>query len=221
MARSFNGTSDLIRADSAHVFATATACSFSAWVQAAASATKVFYAEAQTGSNNNNLRIQTDSTTGSHVEVIIHLTTSNLLDLVGTKIAFDGTPHHITATQDTAHHWTLYVDGQLDATATATSTSISTISNLAIGALFRSSAVLFFPGTIWDVANWSRQLSAGEAASLGAGLPASFLAPDHYWPLWGLDSPEPDIGMGSHVTGTLTGTSYANGSRVNADLLTI
>jgi hypothetical protein len=71
----------------------------------------------------------------------------------------------------------------------------------------------FFAGTIADAAIWSVALSDAEIAALASGVrpkdirPASLIA---YWPLGGLQSPEPDISGGAR-NGTLTGTSAAFG----------
>lgn len=195
MARNFNGTSALIRADGAQVFQSSAACSFSLWVRGFSGTSNVIYGEANTGSNNNNIRIQTDPTTGVAVEFVVH-TTLNTLALVGSATAFAaGVWHHVLVTQTTGRVATIYVDGVQDAQGTAGTSTFST-TNTAIGALFRSTAAFFYGGDIAEVANWPRTLSAEEAVALASGLPASYLGPSHYWPLWGADSPEPDIGNG-------------------------
>jgi hypothetical protein len=117
----------------------------------------------------------------------------------------------------------LYVDGAADSSGTRTALSNSnsqTFNTTNIGVLVRNTTSNFYSGTISEVATWTRTLSQGEVTSLASGLPASHLAPAHYWPLWGVDSPEPDIGTAAHTTGTLTGTTAVDGARVGKELLT-
>ncbi len=73
-------------------------------------------------------------------------------------------------------------------------------------------------GSLAHVAYWSRALSAHEVVGLAAGMLPSHLGPDHYWPLWGADSPEFDQGLAAHVSGTLTGTARVIDPRVGISL---
>ncbi len=198
MARQFNGTSDLITADAAHIFGNAVAFSQSAWVKAAASVDRTIYAEAATASINNVYLMATDTSpaTGTTCRIFIKSSAgTTLLDVHSTAVVFDSTWHHCCFTQDASRVYALYVDGVLDKSGTWTSGTV-TPTDCLIGALKRTTTTNFFSGAIGDVATWARQLSAAEAALLAAGVPASELGPTHYWPLWGTDSPEPDIGNG-------------------------
>lgn len=224
MARSFNGTSDRIRADAARVCNKATACSFCAWVFYPSPATgREVYAEATTANTNNLFGFLTDTTTPSKVNlgIKINVSSPNTVNITGTATAFEAAWHHLLFTQDTGNNCKVYVDGIVDISTSYSSAATYSANNLAIGALVRTSTTAFFGGRIAEVANWTRTLSAAEAVSLASGLPASHFAPAHYWPLWGSDSPEPDIGTGTHVTGTLTGTSAASGGRTGRRLLTL
>jgi len=219
MARSFNGTSDLIAMNAAASWKNTVAYSVAMWLISAQQASElVCYSEGVSNSANGFIEIFTQIST-QKIAVRLRNTSATVLTLVSTANFWTNTPHHVVYTQDASGNAAMYIDGAPDATGTFGTGGPPTLNRVTVGALVRNTTGSFFPGTVWEVAKWSRQLSAGEAASLGAGLPASFFAPDHYWPLWGLDSPEPDIGMGSHVTGTLTGTTAANGGRVNYDLL--
>jgi hypothetical protein len=68
-------------------------------------------------------------------------------------------------------------------------------------------------GNICDVAVWSAALTALEVAALANGARPYQIRPGSligYWPLDGLQSPEPDL-SGNANNGTLTGTSLAFG----------
>lgn len=71
----------------------------------------------------------------------------------------------------------------------------------------------FFNGLIADAAVWNTNLLAGEVAALASGLrPYNIRQPNlvGYWPLDGVNSPEPDLSSFSH-NGVLTGTVNAAG----------
>jgi hypothetical protein len=113
-----------------------------------------------------------------------------------------------------------YIDGGADFTH-ADGTMGTALTALGMGVLRRSSNSNFYNGTLSEVANWGRVLSATEVKSLADGLPASHLGPSHYWPLWGRDSPEPDIGTGTKKTGTLTATAFSSGGLTGDRLVAI
>lgn len=59
---------------------------------------------------------------------------------------------------------------------------------------------------------WSRALSDKEILLLAKGLLPSHLGADHYWPIFGVDSPEPDYGTHAvQSSGTVTGTTLGVG----------
>ncbi len=196
MARQFNGTTDLITVDAARLFAQNVAFSQAAWVKAAAVIGMAIYAEAATASINNVYLMASGASGASKARIFIKGSTgTTLLDFDTTAVAFDSTWHHLCFTQDASRNYVLYVDGVSDHSGTWTSGTV-TPTDAVIGALKRTTTANFYTGSAAEVATWSRQLSAGEAALLASGEPASMLSPNHYWPLWGVDSPEPDIGTG-------------------------
>jgi len=221
MSRSFNGSSDLVVADAAHVGSLASPWSMSCWLFCAAGVTDAdFYGESRSSSNNPFIQLQChsgkfrlfmrrDSNSG----------TSDVNGSVGTLTLADSTWRHFVYTQDGANTQT-YVDGVADLSLTH-GTAAMTIDRVTFGALRRSTTTNFWAGRLQDVANWSRQLSAGEAKALASGMCASLLGPDHYWRLYG-DSPEADIGLAAtKVAGTLTGTSIVGGGRAGISPLTL
>lgn len=200
MARSFNGTSDRIRADGAHLFGGAGAAySVSLWLKVPALASSgstdfVIYSEANTGSTNNLFALMSLAATSlTDVRLFIKNSAQTAVDNVS-GTAFDNTWHQIGYAQNASGSFARYLDGV--STNTGSYAGIATTNDVCFGALVRTTTTNFFPGALAHVATWNRQLAAQEMASLGAGLLPSHLGPNHYWPLWGVDSPEPDIGTG-------------------------
>ncbi len=201
MARSLNGTSDLIAVDSAHLTNGATAFSISAWVKKSARANDQIYGEGNTGAAGPFMQFNFDATTGQHIEIAARSASSGSSDVmaIGTIVAADGTWHHVCVTQNASSLCKLYVDGVADSSGSRTALSNSnsqTFNTARIGVLTRNTNANFYSGTIAEVATWTRELTASEVKLLAAGHLASELGPAHYWPLWGADSPEPDIGNG-------------------------
>lgn len=222
MARSFNGTSDLIAMNGAATWKNTVAYSVALWVSANTAATElVCYSEGVSTSANGFIELFTQAVSTQKMGVRLRNTSATVLSFGSTATVFDNTPHHFTYTQDASGNYAAYVDGAPDASGTFSTANPPTCNRNTVGAFVRNGTGQFFPGIVWDVAKWSRQIAAGEAASLGAGLPASHINPDHYWPLWGADSPEPDIGGGTHTAGTLTGTTAATGGRISPSLLVL
>ncbi len=221
MARSFNGTTDLIKATGGQSYAgTRTAFSFGCWVNGAGQQDKVFQID---GRNNATGFVRLGSQNavgGTKCRAVLSSTGgTSLIDATSTAVILNNTPHHALLTLDTAGNWKLYIDGALDTSGGPIASDTVTESWEALGCLARNTNAQFFTGKISDAANWTRTLSAADASSLAAGLPASHQGPAHYWPLFGTDSPEPDIGIGAHAGGTLTGTSAANSARVGLNLV--
>lgn len=202
MARSFAGTPDKIVVDSAVVapnWFTAN-YSLSVWVKGASGHGNTgVYSEGTSLNNTSFWWIGPDSTTTGSMR----WTGANQpAAVITTATVFDNTPHHYCLSVGSSAY-KIYVDGALDSSGIigAANTGIggSSPNEATIGALRRSGGTAgnFWVGTMWDLAVWtSTTLGAGDVKSLANGLPASHLGPTHYWPLWGRDSPEPDIGNG-------------------------
>lgn len=199
MARSFNGTSDLITIDAVTAISTTSdAWTWAGWVKGAAQSTKAFVSQCANATNPQ-MYFGTDSSTPFNncrflLVDVGGVTRVNML--ISTATVMDSTPHHVAVTWDSSANWVVYVDGVNDHSgSTSSAVSIGT-TRATFGCFRRSTNSDFLNGSLWDWARWSRALSAKEILSLANGLPPSHLGPDHYWPLWGLDSPEPDIGNG-------------------------
>lgn len=228
MSRSFNGTSDFIAANTAHVTNGGVAFTIACWVNAslAAANLKNLYGEGNTGAAGPFFQIQGESVSGRLFISARSASTGGSNSLTGTsRPAFDSTWHHIAVTQTTGNVITAYVDGIADGTLTRTALSNSTtqvFNTTSWGTIVRNTNTTFLGGLIAHAALWTRTLSAQEIVSLAAGALPSLFAPVHYWPFWGTDSPEPDIGNHAGVAGvngTLTGTTAAGGSPTQMRLL--
>lgn len=194
MGRVFNGTSNFISADGANVVAIASAFSVSFWALMSATNENYLYTETSSGSDSPLFGIQI-GTTG--IDLFWRNDGSTTLLAPGT---FGGMSrnvwHHFCFTDDGAGHWKLYQDGSTLGSGTHALTGTFTRNRVTFGAIRRSSTTNFWPGTLAQAASWTRLLSASEVLALAKGLAPSRLGPAHYWPLWGTDSPEPDIGLG-------------------------
>jgi hypothetical protein len=106
-----------------------------------------------------------------------------------------------------------YVNGVSDGTVASNGVSLlSGTQNFVMGSQ-PASAGRNFNGRIADVAIWNVVLTAAEFVALAAGIRPNTVRPASlkgYWPLDGVNSPEPDLsGFGNN--GTLTGTANAAG----------
>ena len=85
-------------------------------------------------------------------------------DSTGTP--FDGTLHAVALDYDGAN-LRCYIDGKLDTTV-ANSNLTFTVDRFCIGALYRSSAAVWWAGSTYIGAGWNRSLSSAEHAQLAA-----------------------------------------------------
>lgn len=221
MARSLNGTSDLIKATGAQVFGnTRAAASMACWVKGSAQQDKVFMMDGRNASQGN-VRLGSENAVGGTKCRALWSNSggTNVVDATSTAVIMDGAWHHVCFTIDASGNWKLYIDGVLDQSGGPLASNSVTLAWTAFGCNARNTNAQFFSGQVAHGANWSRQVSAKEVASLAAGMLPSHLGADHYWPLLGVDSPEPDIGGATKAGGTLTGTSAANGPPTSKGIL--
>ena len=104
-----------------------------------------------------------------------------------------------------------YINAVLDAQCTIAGTGITTIS--ASTCFGGDNHGAFFAGRLADAAIWNVNLLLPELKALANGARPWTIRPGNlvgYWPLDGLQSPEPDL-TGNKNNGTLTGTAAASG----------
>jgi hypothetical protein len=219
MARVFNGSSDLIAANTAFVTnGTGTAFTVAAWVKKSGVINDEIYGEGNTGAAGPFFQFHFDGTTGTHIEVAARSATSGGSDtLTGTLPLADNVWHHVCVTQTTTSNLQLFVDGVVDNFGDRTilsSSGTQVFNTVTIGAIVRNTTASFYTGRIAHLATWRRRVTNSDVATLARGLNPNALSsgvPNYYWPLMGIASPEPDVGSDAAVNGTLTGTTSAVG----------
>lgn len=207
-----------MHADAAHLTNGATAFSIACWIKTSAKAFGMIYSE----SNPMNtgpffffmLSGSSPHTTGHQLEMNARTAGSGSVDVFqGSVDVATSSWHHVAITQNASSQMAMYSDGVADGTFTRTANSNSntqTFTAAIVGADRLNVTTNFFPGLIAQMGTWTRQLAASEVAALASGLLPPSLGAAHYWPLWGFDSPEPDLSSSS-VDGTLTGTTLGAG----------
>ncbi len=220
MARSFNGTTDFMAMDAAHLYSLNAAWSIATWIKVpTGGGGATFYGEGNSGTSTPQLQIQVQpSGTGKAILAAHGDAGTTQSTSLTTGVVSDNTWHHLVYTQDASANYKFYVDGATDATGSMTAAA-TTLNRATLGGLRRTGG-LENPtaANFLHLATWNRQITAGEAASLGHGALPSLFAPNHYWPLWGADSPEPDLGTATHTVGTLTGSAFQPGPRAGISL---
>lgn len=211
MGRSFNGTSDKIDVDAAHVTVASNPFSISVWVNSslANANAKCPYAEGSTAGAGPFFLLQGDGS-GKLVISLRRSTAGSSDAFTSNAVVFDGTWHHICITQDASNNLILYVDGVQDNTLTRTALSnpAGTFNTASFGYAHRNTSSAFYGGALAHGAIWNLQLTAAIVKALAGGWHPLEFAPLHYWEFAGQASPEPDTGS-SPVNATLTGTSPA------------
>jgi hypothetical protein len=212
MARSFNGSTDKIEADAPPSYTIVAPYTFAVWVQnnSNAAGNRTAFINESGGSNQSYIRVGGNAANtpefgfwnGSANHLVLGASTLSLntwYQLTGT---YDGTTYKI------------YTNGVV-ATSTDSTGPNFVVSFASIGWDFTSGA-RFWNGRIADMAIWNVVLTAGEASALANGARPPTIRPNallRYWPLDGLQSPEPDLS--GHVNnGTVTGTALAAGPPV-------
>lgn len=212
MGRTFAGA-DLVKATGGNVFGgDRVACSFGCWLNGSGQQDKIIMMDGRNLSTGF-CRFGTENAVGGTKcrAVISGGSGTTRLDSTSTAVIADSAWHHVLFTLTSAGNWVLYIDGSSDSSGGPLTADAFSTTWMALGCLARNTNAQFFTGSIAHAANWSVALTAGQAKLLASGASPLHLAPAHYWPLWGLDSPEPDLGVSTHATGTLTSTAFTPG----------
>jgi len=138
--------------------------------------------------------------------------------VVSTTVPAINTWYHVAASWSGTDASRMFVNGtQENSNTTNVSGTRLTNSNVFVighsGYWPQPTPARYFNGNLADAAIWNVVLSALEIAALAKGRRPSQVRPLSrvgYWPLDGLQSPEPDL-SGNRNNGTLTGTSLAFG----------
>lgn len=127
-----------------------------------------------------------------------------------------GAWQHIAGVSTSATNHTCYRNG-VAGSAVTTSVTPSGVNYTSVGRLDALGGVDYFNGAIGECAAWNVALTAGEIAALAKGARPSMIRPESlvfYDPIFGFDSPEPDLTSG-HRNLTLGGSpAFAAGPPV-------
>jgi hypothetical protein len=210
MARSFNGSSDVIQT-SAISFTDANLTA-SAWVKVSAfpAAYSLVISGFNSGATGAVFAIYVKS---SGKLAMYYNNSSSSYDGTGTNTLSLNTWYHLLFLGTSSTFISGYVNGSFDANGNTNYPSINCGSILA-GA--SGSAGQYLNGSIADFAVWKTVLSTSEILALANGArPGSIRSGllELWWPFDGIQSPEPDF-SGLARNGTLTGTTLAFGPPV-------
>ena len=129
-----------------------------------------------------------------------------IFQVIGGTVLSTGVDYHIAGVYDGVN-MIVYVDGVVDgATAPGIGFTVNTGGQYEIG--FRSAGGPFsFDGGIAEVATWGNPRTAREIAAMAGGVSPARYPNDllSFCPLWGVDSPEPDLvkAAGAAIVGTV------------------
>lgn len=215
MARSFNGSSDLIKPGNLFNFTTGGTFSCACWVNYTG-ATGLLISDSWVAAGNQNSwtfflisnKLKFDYAIGAALGI-----------LSGSSTISTGVWHHVGMSFNNKTV-TIYIDGAQDASGVATGAGTGTMSTATYGSVLgtgfnttNATFTTYYTGNMADVAVWNVALTASEFSALSKGLRPHMVrsaALVGFWPLDGLQSPEPDLSGLAH-NGTLTGTALAAG----------
>jgi hypothetical protein len=222
MARSFNGTSDYITIGNIASLNVTGAMSISAWVYLAAGFTGSGFKSVHgkwAASGNRSYLLSMGGSSGSFNGAVFFAdgggTTYSIVSTQPQSF-FVGSWNHImgTITPGLTGTMNLYVNGAFNGTLGITKTAL--LSNTQANEIGNDTAGDYWNGNLAECAIWNGDLSSNlnAIAALGkVGGCRAYKVTDYallgYWPLFGYQSPEPDMSSNGNV-GTLTGTAAAN-----------
>jgi len=205
MARSFNGTSDRITLGNNTILSLNIPITLAAW----------FNLQAPGGYGQ--IYIDYDTSAGQFYGMNANNAAIGFQANVGSFSGATGNSNnvwiHAAVTVDASGNAVIYRNGVSDGTNTGITWNPLGSHSAEIGADFLSGDARFMQGYIADVAVWNINLSALEALALARGARPWTIRSANlkgWWPLDGLQSPEPDL-SGNANNGTLTGTALVFG----------
>ncbi len=203
MARGFNGSSDSINTSASNTLSPST-YSMSAWFISNFASSYGTIIGKDGGGNGVNVYIK------SSKKLAVYAVTGSY-DGSGSQTSRTGW-NHVGVAINSGGSYSSYLNGALDSSGTGLSSSGANSGSITRFGDDGSGSNLL-GGRIADVAIWNGILSAAEFAALSNGARPYTIRPSllvGYWPLDGLQSPEPDL-SGNAFNGTLAGTASAFG----------
>jgi Concanavalin A-like lectin/glucanases superfamily len=147
-----------------------------------------------------NFIILHDSTSGAGIQMVWTVGSANYQALSAPNTFDIGTWHHVLiATDYTAANHAVYLDGvPLTITGSVTGPPDTGVTEFNIGAIHPTAEGM--DGRLADIAIWSGvRLGPAEARALAKGARPNTIRPGsllRWWPLDGIQTPEPDLGSG-------------------------
>lgn len=138
---------------------------------------------------------------------------SQNITISGAQIPVTGQWNHIVFTYNGGLSWAYYLNGASTLTGSFSGSGINNINTAVTFGARTLQTTGTIDGRLAECGIWNVALVANEAAALAKGkLPKEVrpLSLKGYNPLWGIQSPEPDL-SGNQNNGTLTGTAFATG----------
>lgn len=208
MARNFNGSTDLIAAT--NTFAAPVAGTLSAWVKPG-TLTQAYNGVIAHAHGPSNSFFEFFVKSSSQIAYYVNASIATVSVDPGLATISGWT--HLAMCYDSTNGLKTYVNGSSDGTSGANGTILGNSGQALNIGNDPVNAGRHFPGLIADAAYWSVALTALEIAGLAKGIRPPYvrrLSLLLYYPLDGLQSPEPDL-SGNKNNGTLTGTSSGFG----------
>ena len=208
MARTFDGTDDMIEFAGKSFIGNSTAFTISLWFRMTGTTNRCFYCESYTADGDTIIYIKGNENTAGDIEYGTINDAAGFSGVASGGIGInDGVWHHVVAVNYGSTSRELWVDGVSRGTDTATKGTVTT-NQLYLGRQRRGTGAFFAPhnGPIANVGIWTRALRPREVTSLYKGYAPSFLDDSLVGdiPIIGNNSPEPDR-RGGAVNGTVTG----------------
>jgi hypothetical protein len=202
MARSFNGTSDVITAGLATSATTNFSMAFWGYFNSTPSGSVCIFANGVGPAGGGGYAVVGDNTR------TIYLNIAGITNVTGSTVPLN-IWFHVAITRDTST-FTLYINGTSINTSSTAPNAPVTSTSMGAGTL---SPFYYFPGVVMDCAIWNSVLNSTQVTALANGVRPGSLGASNlvgWWPLDGYASPETDLSVSGN-NGTVTGTTRALG----------
>ena len=203
---------------------TATPITMACWfkVNGVAAAYMLMTEGSSTDNNPNHLLRVRGDVAGDPLEVSSRNDAASATGTCQTGTVTAGTWFHAAGVWSATNSRVAYLNGSAGTTDTTSVTPV-TVDRTSIGALERLSPTGYLDGVVAEAAIWSVALTTDEIVALAAGAnPRRIRAHGlgAYWPLWGVASPEVDLGQqGNTYHMTVTGAVQADHAPVSPYLV--
>lgn len=216
MARSFNGTSDVIGLPIDALLRPSLPVSIHCWAKPSSLAASGLFQNNKNDLTHKGVWLNVADSSG-HIESGFGdndggSVSSSRRSKVSTGAITSGVWNAVGCSIEAATTQAVYINGT-DATGSYSGSGDVLAYNVGVGGKIGFSGGSYFPGSIAEVGFWNVALTAAEFAALGKGTSPLLIrrsALIAYWPVYGVADPEADLaGLALNST-AITGTSLAN-----------